>query len=115
MSCQKFIQLFESEIREAMTNGDCDSKLSRSAFFVLLRALGVSFTCSTDWTSPVEDRFLSTERKRRYTRSPLLIIESWLPTLAISKLCTLSAATLIKSLLKFALIILGLAPNLFFG
>ena len=98
-----------------MIVGECDSKLSMSAFFVLLRALGVSFTWSTDWTNPVEDRFLSTERKRRYTRSPLLIMESWLPTLAISKFWTLSAATLIKSLLKFALTILGLAPNLFFG
>lgn len=54
-------------------------------------------------------------KNRRYTRSPFDIMLSRLPTLAISRLCTLSAATLIKSLLKFAFTIFVDEPKRYVG
>ena len=85
-----------------MTIGDSRLSSKTLFFFRILGDLELE-PRRADSTRHVEERVLSCGRNMRWTRSPFDMMESWLPTLAISRLCTLSAATLSRSLLKFAL------------
>ena len=92
--------------------------LSTKGYWLL--AAEISYYCTTSLYLPNScvERLLSTERRRRSTRSPLLIgIESWLALLAISNFLILSAATPTKSLLKLAFTRLPVwgSWNLFLG
>ena len=71
--------MFASNAREDMRIGD--SKLSSNIFLVFLSTFGVFWPLSTESTRHVDERVLSPGRNMRYTRSPLDMTESWLPTL----------------------------------